>query len=198
MLNDERRTVEESYCSATTSSNLRVEADRLGDADVLIAAGWSMSQIGGALLRLHSEFDGVEHPRTATAADFKGDKKAAHAHNMHETGLMLGRLKSLPGVREQVAIQAHTWGAADPQTVAAEVVRWWLSQVCQECHGTKFEVVVGTGRLSARHCKACRGSGLAPVPGGELGRRLANFMEDCIQRGRHSIKKRLRNFMDGA
>ena len=196
MLNDEKRTVEEAYCSATQSSNLRVEADRRGDADILIAAGWSMSRIGAALLRLHSEFDGVEHPRTATAADFKGDKKAAHAHNLHETGLMLGRLKSLPGVREQVAIQAQAWGAADPQTVAAEVVRWWLSQVCQECHGTKFEHVPGTGRLSAKQCKACRGSGLAPVPGGDLGKRLANWLDECVHAGRDGIKKRLRNIMD--
>ena len=39
MLNDERRTVEESYTSATNSSNLRCEADRRTDVDVLIAAG---------------------------------------------------------------------------------------------------------------------------------------------------------------
>ena len=38
MLNDERRTVEESYTSATNSSNLRCEADRRTDVDVLIAA----------------------------------------------------------------------------------------------------------------------------------------------------------------
>ena len=134
----------------------------------------------------------------ATAAQFKGDKKAAHAHNLHETGLMLGRLKSLPGVREQVAIQAQAWGAADPLATASEVVRWWLSQVCQECHGTKFEHVPGTGRLSAKACRVCRGSGLAPVPGGELGKRLANWLDMCVQLGRNGIKTRLRNFMDRA
>lgn len=193
MLNDERRTIEETYCSATTSSNLRVEADRRGDADVLIAAGWSMSRIGAALLRLHSEYDGVEHPRMATVVQFKGDKKAAHAHNLHETGLMLGRLKALPAVREQIAVQAQVWGGADPLKVAAEVVRWWLAQVCQECHGTKFDAVPGTGRLSAKACRACRGTGLAPVPCGELGKQLANWMDECLHAGRDSIRKRLHN-----
>ena len=195
MLIDELRTTEEAYASATHSSDLRVEADRRGDADVLIAAGWSMSRIGGALLRLHSEYDSVAHPRLVTASQFGGDKKAAHAHNVHETALMLGRLKSLPSAREQVAIQALKWGFADAQDVAAKLLQWWLSQVCPACHGTKFETVAGTGRLSAKACKACRGSGLAPIPCGEAGRRLANWMDDCLQRGRASMVSRLRGTM---
>ena len=195
MLNDEMRTLEEAYSSATTASDLRVEADRRGDADMLIAAGWSMSRIGSALLRLHSEYDSAAHPRLATPAQFGGDKKATHAHNVHETALMLGRLKSLSGVREQIAAQAAKWGAADQLTVAAEVARWWLSQVCQECRGTKFETVAGTGRLSARACKTCRGTGLAQIPCGDLGRKLANWMEECLHAARHDIARRLRTSM---
>jgi hypothetical protein len=192
MLSDELRTTEEAYASATHSSNLRVEADRRGDADVLIAAGWSMSRIGGALLRLHSEYDSVAHPRLATAAQFGGDKKAAHAHNVHETALMLGRLKTLPSAREQLTIQALKWGIADAQDVAAKLLQWWLSQVCPECHGTKFEPVAGTGRLSAKACKICRGTGLAQIPCGESGRRLANFMDGCLHAARRDIGRRLR------
>ena len=205
MLNDEARTVEESYTSATNSSDLRVEADRRGDADVLIAAGWSMSRIGSALLRLHSEFDAVAHPRLATPAQFtsagadhdarSAGARAAHAHNVHETALMLGRLKAMPCVREQLTIQALKWNIADGQEVAAKLVQWWLSQVCPACNGTKYEQVAGTGRLSAKACKSCRGSGLAPIPCGDAGRRLANFMDDCLQRGRASMVSRLRATM---
>ncbi len=46
---------EEKYLVATNTSNLRVEAERTGAADVIIAAGWSASRIGGALMRLHTK-----------------------------------------------------------------------------------------------------------------------------------------------
>lgn len=46
---------EERYLSASNSSNLKVDADKHGDADVMIASGWSASRIGGALMRLHTK-----------------------------------------------------------------------------------------------------------------------------------------------
>ena len=70
MLNDECRTVEENYTCATQSSNLRCEADRRTDVDVLIAAGCTPGILGGALMRLHSEWDGAAKPRAAVPADF--------------------------------------------------------------------------------------------------------------------------------
>jgi len=36
---------EERYLSASQSSNMRVQAKKHGDADVIIAAGWSASRI---------------------------------------------------------------------------------------------------------------------------------------------------------
>lgn len=66
MLVDEKRGIDETYTSACSTSDLRVEADRPGDADVLIASGWSPTRIGSALLRLHSEFDRAEMPTKPT------------------------------------------------------------------------------------------------------------------------------------
>lgn len=192
MLNDEKRTIEEAYSSATTTSDLRVEADRRGDADILIAAGWSMSRIGSALLRLHSEYDSAAHPAHTTAKDFGGDKKAAHRHNLHETALMLGRLKAMPSVREQVRIQALRWNMEGATDIAARMVQWWLCQVCPECHGTKFIAATGTGRLTARACGTCKGTGLAEIPCGAAGRRLANWMDETLHAGRRDISRRLR------
>ena len=57
-------TVEEKYTSAIHTSNLRVEADKGGSADVLIAVGWSPSRLGSALMRLHSEQDGAQSLRS--------------------------------------------------------------------------------------------------------------------------------------
>ena len=47
-------TAEEKYLIASNTSNLRVVAESSGAGDVLIAAGWSKSRIGSALMRLHT------------------------------------------------------------------------------------------------------------------------------------------------
>ncbi|MGJ7611136.1 MULTISPECIES: hypothetical protein [unclassified Variovorax] len=270
LTNDEKRGVEEIYTSATTSSNLRVEGpDRPGDADVIIAAGWNQSRIGGALLRLHTEFDASEKLRLATSAQFlpggKSSKeqrtaaaKEAFAFNLHETGLLLGKLKSLPEVRAQAIMQAMSWGmgqshdpvtrsertevrehdaallkrlrdavakaAQDPDAFAAAhadlvaataevdarrsaevkedrdrctekvvaVIRWWLSQRCPVCSGTKFQLVEGTNRHSAKICRPCGGTGLRDVPHQQEGRRLACWFDQCVERARAAIGRRLR------
>lgn len=205
----ESRTIEEAYTTATTSSDLRVEADRRGDADVLIAAGWCPTRIGSALLRLRSEWDATARAPTATAAQFlvvgkvpgnareRAQAKAeagsrARAHNLHEAALQLARCKSLPGAREQLTSVATQWGVEGPKQAASDLLRWWLSPTCPGCHGTRYEAVVGTGRLSAKVCKVCRGTGTTHTPQGEAGKRLAIFMDDCTQRARESIGRRLR------
>lgn len=45
---------EERYLSASQSSNLKVETERTGDVDVMVASGWSHSHIGHALMRIQS------------------------------------------------------------------------------------------------------------------------------------------------
>jgi hypothetical protein len=203
MLNDEKRGVEEAYMSASTSSDLRVEAERSGDADVIIAAGWSQSRVGGALLRLHTEFDSSEKSRMATAEQFTPAGKTtreqrahaarqAHAFNLHETGLLLAKLKSLPDVRIQTSLQLVKWGVADAEHKSVQIIRWWLQQSCPTCNGTKFQVVPGTHRHNGKACPACAGTGLREIPNGQEGRRVANWMDQCVERARASIGRRLR------
>lgn len=176
MLNDERRTVEESYTSATNSSNLRCEADRRTDVDVLTAAGWSQSRIGQALLRLASEYDGAS--------------RAGHGTPM-DTAMFVGKLRTLPEVRVQLAMQLAVWAVDNAHDEELKIIAWWLHKVCGKCHGRGYDVVPGTGRLSGNACRSCDGSGQARIPCGESGKRMANFMDDCVQRARQSIKKRL-------
>lgn len=66
-------TIEERYSSATNASNLKVERDSnvRNVADILIAAGWSRSRFGTALMRLQSEWDGSAKPRAMSAAAVK-------------------------------------------------------------------------------------------------------------------------------
>lgn len=217
MLNDERRTIDEAYTSATASSNLRLEAERRGDADVLIASGLNPVRMGSALLRLHTEYDCVARAQQRTAGSFAGAVttpawKACHGPqsplvnhrteasaakamalkaNAQEAALMLAQLRTLPEVRGALKAEMLKWDAEDAETVVAEVLRWWLRSTCPACGGTCYEAVAGTGRLSARVCKACRGNGKTPLPCGQIGRRLANYMDDCISSARQSIRKRL-------
>lgn len=281
MLNDEKRSIEEVYTSAMNSSNLRVEADRPGDADVIIVAGWTQARIGGAMLRLHTEYDSSEKPRLAEVEYFyepmlrtaeangrklskeerKNLKRRAHEKkhefNVQQLGLLLERLKTLPDVRQQAAVQMMKWGmgqshdpvtrsdrtelreqdadtlkrlkeavagaaagsdelaAANSQLVdatseidarrlaeekedfercgvkASAIIRWWLHQVCPVCGGTKMQVAEGTNRHNGRACGTCEGTGKSAAPHGSEGRRVANWMDQCIERYRSSLSQRV-------
>lgn len=218
---NERPNVEERYTSAGNATDLTVDAERGGAADVIIAAGWSPSRLGAALLRLHSEWDASEKPKKMTkeaieglaltlprieqgrkmvkgeavvnmVVDMRRANQMAHDWHLHELRLLLGKLKTLPAIRYQIALQADQWGMADAQDKAAAVIRYWLDQACGSCHGRKFRLIPGTPALSDRPCLVCHGSGIGHAPYGQDGRKLVNFIDDCVSRARQSIKKRLR------
>lgn len=181
---NEKAGIEEIYQVAGNTSDLTVEADRKGAGDVMIAAGWSESRVGMALMRLHSEYDGGEASQRRKGA------------TSTDAILMANRLKSLSNVLEQVSLKAVVWGMETPSKKAQAVVLWWLDRVCQRCSGRKFDLIRGTPALSNKWCGTCRGSGEAHLPHGGEGRKLATFMDDCVSRARQSIKKRLRPTTD--
>ena len=204
---DPPRSLDERYTSATHATNLKVTAEKTGSADILIAAAWSPSRIGSALLRLHSEYDGSSHPRKITQDAIKHlswtlagepEERLAKAHKiayewyLHEIGLLLQKLKTLPQVRYQLALQADKWLIDDPERTAVGILIWWLDHTCTHCNGLKFEHIDGTPSLSAKICRYCRGSGETPVPYSFEGRRLVGHINTCIAAARTSIKKRLR------
>lgn len=212
MLNEERKTTEESYTSATQSSNLRCEADRRTDVDVLIAAGCTPGILGSALMRLHSEWDGAEHVRPAVAADFMSTARqrtndsrnplqttaallaAAHKmaenHNKQQAKLLMSKLKTLPRVVGALAEWATMRALPEPQALAQAIVAFWLDSTCQACQGRGHEVIPGTPSLG-RKCKACNGTGKRKEPKGDAGRQMLGLMQDCVSRARTNMKKRL-------
>ena len=196
MLNDEKRGVEEAYQCAGTSSNLRVEADRQGDADILIAAGWTPRMMGAAAIRLRGEWDRSEKPRLLAkveaqklaAAEPKSPSgaSAVQVHYWQQLRELAGKLKSFRAVMDPLGVYMHgDWRNA------RDVVLWWLEQNCAACGGTKWEVVKGTNRHGNKLCRRCGGSGLAEAPHGAVGRKAANFLDDSVQSARDSIKRRL-------
>lgn len=208
MLNDEKRGVEEAYTSAGNSSDLRVEAEVRTDADIIIAAGWSESRVGIALLRLHSEWDKAEKPRKPSAEaiktlaatmpkELKEAERMAMARRqaqdwyMDEMAKLVNKLKSLPEVRRQLTAYVPKWGIQEAAVKVPAVIAYWLDQTCHHCSGLKFLKIEGAPSLSTKACRPCSGSGIAPVPHGQEGRRVANYMDDCLQKGRDSIRRNL-------
>lgn len=174
---NEPRTIEESYTSAGNASDLTVKAEQRGDADVLIAAGWTPGLLGGVLMRLRSEWDG-----------------AAKKRHMDETEalLLFGQLKTLRRAVDGVAAWAEKKGHKEPRTLANAVLIYWLHDNCQPCLGRGHELIHGSPMLG-RTCRKCGGSGKRPPPGGELGKATLNMMDRDIQVARSMMRLRLRN-----
>ena len=93
---------------------------------------------------------------------------------------------------KELSIQLKAWGHDKPEDGALAIVAWWLHKVCSKCDGVKYEVIPGTGRTSGRACKACSGTGEARLPHGEMGKRAANYMDECLQVARTRMRRALR------
>lgn len=187
---DDKPNTEERYTQATHASNLRVQAERGGSADMLIAAGWSASRIGAGLIRLHSEWEGLAKPKRygrdaiKVLADTyqKGvDGKVqfdpetrllpmdaayrqAHDWYMHEMQMVFQQMKTLPEVRQQLVLWAWQNQMADAEKHVAEIIAWWLDHRCPICEGRAKEQIPGTPSLSHKDCRACKGTGETRIP----------------------------------
>jgi len=169
---NESRTIEEQYTSAGNAGDLTVKADQRGEADVLIAAGWTPGLLGGVLIG------------------------AAKKRHMDETEafLLFSQLKTLTRAVDGVAAWAERKGHKEPRTLANAVLIYWLHDTCQPCSGRGHELIHGTPSLG-RACRKCGGSGKRPPPGGELGKAALNMMDECVHVARQSMRLRLRNML---
>lgn len=210
----DRPSIDERYSSATHATKLTVDPDHTGAADMLIAAGWSPSRLGAALLRLVSEWDGAEKPkplnargmnllaaqiarehgRETTDADHRAARAQAAQWLEHENKILMGKLKTLPEVRGALTVWVHDQRIPEHQQAAAETLMWWLDATCRHCHGRKWEIIKDTGRLSDKVCPACRGSGERPRPGGIETGSILHYLDKCVEIGRAGMKQRLRQF----
>ena len=174
---NDRPDVAERYATACTSSNLRVEAERGSSADVLIASGWSKSRVGGALMRLYTEYGSFRMPPNAIGK--------------MDAMLAMGKLVSLRQVLEIVTQYAADERIEQPKAVAMAVVAHFLDDVCKSCNKLGKERIPGTPMLSNRSCKACKGTGSPMLPYGEAGRHVSIYIEDCVNMWRASTSKAL-------
>lgn len=173
---------DERYTTAITTDNLRSDTRDhapIGDVDVLTAAAWAPARLGSALLRLATEYARPVRLQGMAASD---------------AILLMGQLKTLPDVRRELALQLEAWGHDKPADGALAIIAWWLHRVCGKCEGRGYDTVPGTARLSAKVCRGCGATGEAKVPQGEMGKRAANYLDECLSRARQSMRSRLTRY----
>lgn len=175
---NDRPGLDERYETATNASRIQLEEHRTGAADVLVAAGWSPTRIGMALLRLHSEW---------SSADVRGRREG---RNINHTDMLLlaNGLKS----RAAVWAQLSPWlalKAIDPE-IGARALLHWLHPVCLHCNGLGMLKVANQPALSGRQCRRCNGTGHRPHPAGAA--RVLVHLDYCVSVARGSLKQRLR------
>jgi hypothetical protein len=217
----ERASVDERYEVACNASSLVVSAEKGGPGDVLIAAGWSDSRIGMALLRLHSEWDGAAKPARLSepqikvlAAKFRDDeakaKESARARGKPYTPQgspgSRARTEAMAWYRRELRLLAQslkTRGVVIEQLTAWALIKGvdaaavgpaghhWLAPTCSVCDGLGQRKAPDAPALSGKVCHACSGTGNAYPPNGS-GRLLAHI-DYVVQVARQSLKRRLRH-----
>lgn len=165
--------IAERYGRATRSSHLEVSPLKIGDIDVVMAAGMS-DGLGVRLLRLRAEFD--------TISDRSG------AWNMRT------RLVSANGVRLRLIALIEDRGVtSNGVEMAAKLLDHWLSPHCQPCTGRG---VVGDYGKPQTVCNACGGSTRRtlfwPADDQDLADRIAAEMEAKVDAAERRIRRLLR------
>lgn len=214
----EKQGVEERFLNATHSRNLRhyrLDDNRTGDTDYLLAAAMSRNTFGMSLLRLVGEWGSSERSGyyvpnppsrsqvAARAAELAGEikkptrqmfdqarRELEFFHRGQMLSLMAG-LKSLPAVRLHLLIHAELELTPNAEELMSQVLLHWLHPACPVCCGRKFKLAEDQESLTSETCDRCRGSGHRDVPMGAAGQGLLNYMDDCLNRARESLKKRL-------
>lgn len=172
-----------------------VENPRLQSAEAIHKLADSLTFDQLAKMRIDLKLSSIANMKPTALLAEMAAKAQARAWYITEVEMLLGKLKSF---RSAVAYMVGQLGKWDhrPEVVlrqtCTEILIWWLDKKCLSCNGTKWKVAAGTNRHSNQPCMACRGSGEAKLPRADDGRRMSNYLDDCCQVARTSIKSRLR------
>jgi hypothetical protein len=177
---DERPTIEERHLAAANTSDMTLDPNRRGQADVILAAGLAArgNQLGHALMHLQAEWDRCDKPpkrsaawiaaRAAQVPDKKGRpdiRRAAIEAMVWHSGAMRQRAMALSG-RSVVIGLLTDWAALrgiDPDLLSPAVFHW-LAPRCPACEGLGKRPVLYGKEQSKESCNHCRGVGDWPRP----------------------------------
>jgi hypothetical protein len=170
----ERAGIEEQYSSATNTTNLKVEARRRLPVDYVVAAGWSRSRLGAALLRVHSEWDGSEKPIRPTqqaidalAASYKREDDGLVPWS-DKVGGEVVRMKPIAVARRQAnQWHLHELGLLFQKLKTLPEVRRELIGWCDRIgiHGGEHKAPAVIGWWLDPTCVECGGLRFQIIPG---------------------------------
>lgn len=143
---EDRPTVGERYGRAMQSSQLQVTADKPGDVDLLIAAGWVQEGLGCRLYRLRLQFDGMNRKDAGrpTGASLVG---ANALTMMRPAKLELDAFALIQAARAGLEADQRA-----VMLIAGAALSVWLSPNCDHCKGRKFHGELGQPREQCSHC----------------------------------------------
>ena len=144
-LPEDRCTTAERYGRAMQSSHLQVTADKPGDVDVLVAAGWAYDGLGCKLYRLRVQFDGMNR------------KDAARPSNARVGVNCLTMLRPAKLAMDAFALARAVRAGlrADERAVlliAGSALHAWISPNCDHCGGRGFNGGFDVPRELCNHC----------------------------------------------
>lgn len=184
--------VDERYQAATSTSNLRIEADRAGAGDVILSAGGiqqnvrelpsgekilvdapSPVRLGMSLLRLHSEWDSAAKPKRATEAQIEATAERMRREDEQS------RLRHGPPnpkaprpvhVLLRARAEARAWYAAELRLLAQSLKSRAAATEQLILWGAQKGVGAATVTEALYYwldhiCPVCDGHGLRKVPG---------------------------------
>lgn len=190
---EDRPNIEEAYASATNTSDLKIDTLKQRPIDSIIAAGWSYSRIGAALLRLHSEWDGAEKPQKASPEQLE---LLAETFHKEKNGLVKWKeklpsgeesvveLKPLEAAKRQAAAwYLHELGLLFQKLKTLQEVRHQLKLWCGRVGiaGEEHKVAAVIGWWLDPTCTVCEGQGWQLMAGT---RRLSNRVCETCQGSR--------------
>jgi hypothetical protein len=175
---EERRSIEESYATASLTSDMTAfggmvpEGHRTGNSNIILAAGLTKARLGMSLIALRAEWDRCEKPPKRTDAQIEAraselkDKKGRpdvrrakaeaivwHARMLRERAMKLRGRSAVLGLLTDWALLR----GVDVDLVSPALFHW-LSPRCPACDG------LGKMRLPdapalGKQCTHCHGTG---------------------------------------
>lgn len=138
------RSMQERYFAARTTSNLRLDPNTIGAADVLIAAG---------RVAKRSE-------RKSVALAVWGVLSSDHMTGAHEVAELMAKWlhgRSIQQRRTPISKLAA-------KDVAMAVLKWWRKPACPTCGGHGHPLILNSPIVDeSRDCPACNGTGQIPL-----------------------------------
>lgn len=188
----ERPGLDERYISATTASDLTLDADRTGPVDHLIAAGLIGNRMGMALSHLLGQWGCAAKPPKWTEADIqaraeelpakkgKPDLKRARAEAMatHNRTLRAAYMR-LPGRLDALAIMLE-WAnlrSVDPDLLSPALYHH-LNPTCPVCDG-HGKLRMADAPVLGKQCHACNGTGTWPKTP-----RVSDWLKGCAAKAK--------------